>query len=239
MSTDIGESGVPYGNVQIPTLEDDADIRAALRTYHFGANVSDPTDTQEAIDNFPHSIAGELQSLQNTKRDIAVESILGAVDLDTKTTPGSYFVSQSAAIAGSNYPIIGGSRRAGFLTVESVGSGSNMVVTQTYTIVDSISAINQAIFVRSRINGVWAPASWRRLSDEDHNHDNIYTRSTTIDTALSEKVTQVNGKSSDTQTLSGTRKIIVARPITVNGVDIPDITQAQRDSLQPGDIWFW
>ena len=37
----------------------------------------------------------------------------------------------------------------------------------------------------------------------------------------------------------GTRKIIVAAPIEVNGEQVPYITAAQQASLQPGDIWFW
>lgn len=237
MSTNIGESGVAYSNVQIPTLEDEADIRAALRIYHYGANVSDPTDTAEAIAKFPNSIAGELGALDSSKRDVALTVLPSGSDLDTKTTPGVYYASAAAVLSGSNYPLLGGSRRAGFLSVESTGSGA--VVTQTYTMIDVSSAINQAIFVRSKLNGIWAPATWRRLSDEEHNHDNIYTRSTVITSALDERPTQINGKYSDTQTLSGTRKIIVARPITINGIEVPDITQTQRDSLQPGDIWFW
>jgi hypothetical protein len=57
MTTNIGESGVLYNQVQIPDLNDAADIREALRIYHYGSKTSNPTSTPEGEEFFANSIA--------------------------------------------------------------------------------------------------------------------------------------------------------------------------------------
>lgn len=237
MTTNIGDALVPYNKVQIPTLEDDADIRAALRVYHYGANVSDPDNAPEGV--FENSIAGELLSLENSKRNISIETISAGTNLDTKTVPGVYYASALSIGSGTNYPLIDGNRKAGFLFVESYGE----VVVQKYVTVDSVAALNGVMFIRTRTlvgqTYQWLPATWQRLSDSTHIHDDRYTQTIVLRPELDNKPNQINGKNASGIDLSGTRKIIIAAPVEVNGEQIPNITPAQQASLQPGDIWFW
>lgn len=237
MTTNIGDPGTPYNKVQIPTLDDDADIRAALRIYHYGANVSDPDNAPEGV--FDGSIAGELEALDAAKRNITVETISSNTNLDTKTTPGVYYASTLSISQGSNYPLIDSARRPGFLIVESSGE----VVIQRYITVDQVPALNGIVFVRTRTlvgqSYQWLPSTWTRLSDSTHNHDERYMQTIILRPELDGKPNQINGKNASGLDITGTRKIIVAAPIEINGEQVPNITPAQQASLLPGDIWFW
>jgi hypothetical protein len=237
MTTNIGESGVPYNQVQIPDLEDAADIREALRIYHYGSKSANPTSTPEGNQFFPKSIAGELENLDEIKRNIAIESISADTNLDSITTPGAYYASPSSITSGTNYPLIDNARRPGILVVESAGSGA--IVVQQYIVIDTAANGNATVFVRTRTAGGWLPSTWSRLSESSHNHDERYTQTILLTPELNIRPTQINGKNSSGIDLAGTRKIVVAAPIEVGGKQVPNITPAQTLSLQPGDIWFW
>jgi hypothetical protein len=237
MTTNIGESGVPYNQVQIPDLEDAADIREALRIYHYGSKSSDPTTTPEGEQFFENSIAGELQSLDELKRNVAIEGISAGSNLDSFTTPGAYYASQASIATGTNYPLIDGGRRPGILTVESAGNGS--IVVQQYTVIDTANNGNATVFVRTKTASGWLPSTWSRISESTHNHDERYIQTILLAPELAIRPTQINGKNASGTDLAGTRKIIVAAPIEVGGEQVPNITPAQAASLQPGDIWFW
>lgn len=231
MTTNIGDPGAPYPDVQIPTLDEAADIRAALRIYHYGSETADP-DTNST--EFLGSIAGQLDSIKDSKRDIGVVA-LGSVNLDSIVSPGVYYASSSSATGGSNYPLISGTARSGFLFVEASGT----VIVQRYVTVDANSALNAIMFIRTKVGSTWQPAVWSRLSDSSHNHDERYTQTILLTPELDRRPTQINGKNASGTDLTGTRKIIVAAPIEVNGEQVPNITSAQQASLQPGDLWFW
>lgn len=236
MTTNIGDPGAPYSDVQIPTLDEAADIRAALRIYHYGSETTDP-DLQSS--EFLGSVAGELSSLNSSKRNISVDSLASSINLDNVTDSGVYYASSAAATSGSNYPLISGTARAGFLLVETLGG----VTVQRYITTDSNSALNAVVFTRTKIlspsGSVWSPAVWSRLSDSSHNHDERYMQTILLMPELDRRPTQINGKNASGIDLTGTRKIIVAAPIEVNGEQVPNITSAQQASLQPGDLWFW
>ncbi len=234
MTTNIGEPNIPYADVQIPTLEDAADIRAALRIYHYGSDSADPDLESE---EFLNSVAGEILAISNSKRDISISAIPLSTNLNEITSPGVYYASLSAASGGSNFPLISGTARAGFLFVESWGEINKLVV-QKYVTLDNSASFNSVVFFRTKAE-TWSPATWTRLSDSSHNHDERYIQTILLRPELDGKPNQVNGKNASGVDLTGTRKIIVAAPVEVGGVQVPNITPAQQASLQPGDIWFW
>jgi hypothetical protein len=239
MTSNIGESGVLYNQVQIPDLDDAADIREALRIYHYGSRSSNPNSTPEGQEFFANSIAGELLSLEESKRNVAVETLSAGINLDSQTENGVYYASQSSVTSGSNYPLIDGARRPGLLLVESIGSGAGAVVVQRYIVIDTVASNNATVFVRTRTNGIWSPSTWSRLSESNHTHDERYTQTILLTPELNIRPKQINGKNASGTDLSGTRQIVVAAPIEVEGKQVPNITPAQTLSLQPGDIWFW
>lgn len=245
MTSPIGEPNKPYSDVRIPDLDEAADIRAALRIYHYGSNVSDPYETPDAEDKFQDSLAKNLLDLNDNKRNKSIVTIPADTNLNNIVDPGVYYIPTSNLTGGSNYPLIDGTKRAGFLFVESTGSGAT--VFQKYVTVDTNSSLNGIVFVRTKVSvtvggntqSTWAPPVWSRLSDSAHNHDERYMQLELLNPELQQRPTQVNGKNSSGTTLSGTRKIVVAAPMEVSGVQVPNITTAQQTSLQPGDLWFW
>lgn len=233
MTTNIGDSGAPYSDVQIPSLDEAADIRAALRIYHYGSETADP-DINSV--EFKNSIAGSLETITSDKRNIDADVINSGTNLDSIVVPGVYYANSASASTGSNYPLISGTARAGFLIVENY----NSTIVQKYITTDANSALNAIVFVRTKLaSGVWSPAVWSRLSDSSHNHDERYMQTILLQPELDRRPTQINGKNASGIDLTGTRKIIVAAPIEVNGEQVPNITSAQQASLQPGDLWFW
>jgi hypothetical protein len=232
MTTNIGDPTATYSNVQIPTLDEAADIRSALRVYHYGSDTADP---DEQSTEFKNSIAGIIDTLDQNKRDLGVSIVGNSANLDNILTSGVYYAPSASATSGSNYPLISGIARAGFLVVET----SNAVTMQTYLTVDSNPSLNAVMFTRTRIGTSWSPAVWSRLSDNTHNHDERYLQTILITPELDRRPTQINGKNASGNDLTGTRKIIVAAPVEVNGEQVPNITPAQQATLQPGDLWFW
>ncbi len=236
MTTNIGDPTAPYADVQIPTLDEAADIRAALRIYHYGSETADPNVLSP---EFLGSVAGELLALDNAKRNIGVEPVATSTNLDNMLTSGVFYAPLASATSGTNYPLISGNARAGFLLVETYGG----VTLQKYITTDANSSLNAVVFTRTKIlspsGSVWSPAVWSRLSDSTHNHDERYMQTILLTPELDRRPTQINGKNASGTELTGTRKIIVAAPITVDGVQVPNITSAQQATLQPGDLWFW
>lgn len=122
MTENIGAGGAPF-NSTIPSLSDNADIQAALRYYHYGADTNDPGSLLgNGTENF---IAGHLQTLENTKLGQAPTSLAASANLNDYTTTGFYV--QANTPSGSNYP----SANAGVLTV--ISDGTN--VFQEYQVV--------------------------------------------------------------------------------------------------------
>lgn len=157
-STDIG---IKY-NTQIPTLQSDADIQAALTLYHYG-------DVTEPGTLVPDSIAGHLDSLDSTKVNKAPVALpTGSVsgnNLDNISTTGFYTQTAAGAAAGSNYPSYNGTKYGGELSVVSDGG----VIYQDYHLTNGV--INEK-FWRAKFAGTWT--AWASASQVGHKHNDLY-----------------------------------------------------------------
>lgn len=122
MTENIGAVGAPFNSV-IPSLSDNADIQAALRYYHYGADTNDPGAL--AGDGTEDFIAGHLQTLENTKLGQDPTDLVASANLNDYTTTGFYV--QANTPSGSDYP----AAYAGVLTV--ISDGTN--VFQQYQVV--------------------------------------------------------------------------------------------------------
>jgi len=149
MPENIGGPSAPY-NALIPTLAENADIRTALRLYHYGSDTSTPGVIPET------AVAGHLAALEASKQGIDPETIPNSVSLNDYITTGYYAqTNNSFAVGGTNYP----SPYAGLLTV--VNSGAT--VFQQYQVVGatesgSVSTFNRTYW-RFYYAGAWK--AWR------------------------------------------------------------------------------
>lgn len=234
MTTSIGATGAPY-QTQIPVLQDNADIQAALRIYHYGSNTSDPEILPE------DSIAGHFTNLESTKFNKAVTSISGSgTNLNTYQTTGWYMQSNQAnARSGSNYPTFKLSDQdttplayAGMLEVVFDGT----VTYQTYHALVTGTELTQKTFMawRANFNGYWS--KWRQAMDDQHEHDGRYYQKSETYTRLeinSSITTLDNAKVSSAE--SNTIFVRSIDPVKVNGKDVP----LGNPTAQDGDLWFW
>jgi hypothetical protein len=144
--------GTPF-NTQIPSLSDNADIRTALRLYHYGSNTSAPSVVPA------ESLAGHLQNLENTKVDTVPTPIPTSTNLDTIIATGFY--TQTGTPTGLNYP----SSFPGLLTVVNQGA----TVFQQYQVIgapesgSSVNTLNRTHW-RFFLAGAWRP--WRTFIEE-------------------------------------------------------------------------
>ena len=244
---------------QIPSLTENADIQTALRVYHYGA-ASEPGTLVS------NSIAGHLETLENTKVDIVpIQIVAGASNnLNSKTTTGYYSISTDAiAAAGTNYP---SSATAGMLHVINDGSG---IIYQTYI----MSGVPPKMLWRGFYSGGWS--SWTQAATTDHSHaefntlaNAISTKQPTINGAATsivdadlstEKVvvTDSSGKiaasasitTTELGNLNGTTGTVpsLAGTIGANGTSkrifiqelTPNTTNNPGFVGQVGDLWFW
>lgn len=244
MSTDIGVSDAPY-NTQIPTLQDNADIQAALRMYHYGSN----TDNPDPI--IANSIVGHLSALEANKFNKAVTAISGSgTNLNTYQTTGWYVQSsQTNARSGSNYPtfkLTDGDASplayAGMLEVVFDGA----VIYQTYHALLTTTPTKTALAWRAYFAGAWS--SWRVAADDQHNHDTRYYvkygvtssdkstsiyNATQVDSAISAVSTAKVSKGGTNE--ATTIYVRDADPVLVNGKAVP----AGNPTPANGDLWFW
>lgn len=162
MAVDSTSIGTKY-STQIPTLQSDADIQAALTLYHYGQ----ATEPGTVIAN---SIAGHLTALETNKigkAATALPTVNTNNDLNTKEVPGFYVQTSAAgAAAGSNYPAYNGSKYAGMLFVTS----DNGVIYQDYHMTDG--ATTNEKFWRAKFAGSWT--SWAQASQVGHKHNDLY-----------------------------------------------------------------
>jgi hypothetical protein len=166
MAIDSTDIGTKY-NTQIPTLQSDADIQAALLLYHYGAE-AEPSVLNE------DSIAGHLAKLELDKVNKKPETLpttSTSNNLDNKTTTGFYIQTTAAgAAAGSNYPSLNGSYYAGILTVTTDGTA----IYQDYQMTNGASSglvVNEK-FWRAKFSGSWN--AWTSASQAGHKHNDIY-----------------------------------------------------------------
>jgi hypothetical protein len=167
MSQQLGEELGTLYPVTIPRTDDNADIQAALKLYHYGSVAYDETNTNPAS-LLPSSLAFHLASFQQQIQNInpiVVTSLQTGENLNNKTENG-YYSQDSDTDARSanslNYPVFpenGGVAYAGLLAVVN-GEG---VVYQTY----QMHNVNgrSIFFIRTRTasGGQWS--FWYRVLD--------------------------------------------------------------------------
>ena len=249
--------GTKY-QTNIPLLSDNADIQTALKVYHYG-QASEPSTL------IANSVAGHLNTLENTKVDIVpTQVIAGATnDLNLKNVTGYYSIPTNAiASAGSNYPT---GATAGMLHVINDGSG---IIYQTY------QTNTSRLFWRVYFNGVWS-VSWTEASPTAHSHTEFGTLAgqiatkqdaitsgsltTAINTNLgtdgavyvdssgklraSSVVTQaelerISTVTSDVQTQLNNKPSTFNASGATSGVKI-FIQSTTPTGMAAGDLWFW
>ena len=240
---------------QIPSLTENADIQTALRVYHYGA-ASEPGTL------VPNSVAGHLETLENTKVDILpIQVIAGAQNnLNLKNTTGYYSIPTDViASAGTNYPP---SATAGMLQVVNDGSG---IIYQTYL----MSGTQPKLFWRGYYAGAWS--SWIQASASDHSHAEFNTLATAIGTkqaTITGAATTITSVDLDTEKVlvsDGSGKVRASADITttelgyLNGTSgtvpslagtvgnngtskkifIQDPATGTPTGINVGDLWFW
>ncbi len=77
----IGNSGIPYREVQVPSLEDNADIQNALKIYHYGSATSSP-DVESST--YKKSIAGIIGALDADSQKRAPTELVNSENLNLK-----------------------------------------------------------------------------------------------------------------------------------------------------------
>lgn len=156
MPENIGGPSAPF-NTQIPSIVDNADIQTAFRLYHYGSNTSTPSVLPA------ESLAGHLNSLNNTKVGTVPTIIPNSANLNTYVTTGFYTQTNNIfASGGTNYP----APYAGLLTVVNEGS----VVFQQYQVVgasETVSTENyeNIVWWRFFYGGSWK--RWRKFIDDN------------------------------------------------------------------------
>lgn len=234
MTTPIGTTGAPY-LTQIPVLQDNADIQAALRIYHYGSNTSNPEVLPE------DSIAGHFTDLESRKFNKAVTQISGSgINLNSYQTTGWYVQSsQTNARLGSNYPSFKLSDQdesplayAGLLEVIFDGT----VTYQTYHAIVTGTELTQKTFMawRANFNGYWS--KWRQGMDDQHEHDGRYYKKT--ETYTRTETTNITNALDAAKVASAESNTIFVRsidPTKVNGKDVP----LGNPTAQDGDLWFY
>jgi hypothetical protein len=155
MPENIGSSG-PY-NTRIPRQDENADIQTALRLYHYGSDINDPSQASD------DSIVGHLSSLDTSKLGKDPSNLLSEEDLDQKITTG-YYVQTSTANArtGSNYPEAVDTREEGnpllfFAGLLKVVNDGNTVFQEYHMIGDTGYVLNK-VFWRVKYAGSFS--SW-------------------------------------------------------------------------------
>ena len=166
MVSNISSASGAAFNLQIPDLDENADIQTALRIYHYGEGKSglDPLN--------PNSISGYLDSLTKGKVDRAPQIIPVNANLNNFTESGFYAQNTNAkAQTGSNYPVIppgvpGAVAYAGLLRVFNDGSN----VYQEYQVA---GIPDGKVFWRAFFGNLgWIP--WQTFAIEGHIHDDRY-----------------------------------------------------------------
>lgn len=156
MTQNIGTGGVAKYNTIIPSLADNADITAALRFYHYGADTTDPgTLAGNGTEEF---LAGHLKTLDNTKLGKVPTVLSASASLNNKIETGFYAQSNTTP-TGSGYP----APYAGALTV--IASGTD--VFQSYQVIGGTGPDKNTWLRFSRNSGsTWQ--SWVKLTNSEN-----------------------------------------------------------------------
>ena len=165
MPTNIGAEGAGF-QLQIPAIDENADIQTAFRLYHYGEGSSGLGTLT------PQSLAGYLDELNKGKVSRAPTIIPNNANLNDYTESGFYAQDTTAkARTGTNYPKIPaniGLEYAGLLRVFNDGTN----IYQEY----QISGIpDQSVYWRAKFGNL-AFSNWQGFAKEGHAHDDLYFR---------------------------------------------------------------
>jgi hypothetical protein len=163
MPTNIGAEGGAF-NLQIPEIDENADIQTAFRLYHYGEGSSGLGTLN------PQSLAGYLDNLTKGKVSSTPTIIPSGANLNSYTQSGFYAQNTNAkAQTGSNYPLVPpsiGVAYAGLLRVFNDGAN----IYQEYQIAGIPT--NQVYWRAFFGNLGWTP--WQGFAAEGHIHDDRY-----------------------------------------------------------------
>ncbi len=164
MPSDISNSPNALFNLQIPAIDENADIQTAFKLYHYGENqASGVTPRSE-------SLAGYLDSLEKGKVSKSPVIIPLNANLNNFTESGFYAQNTNAkAQTGSNYPLVPpviGQAYAGLLRVFNDGAN----VYQEYQVA---GLSTNPVYWRAFFGNLgWTP--WQTFAVEGHIHDDRY-----------------------------------------------------------------
>ncbi len=192
--SELGIEGTDF-NPKAPDFNENADIRTALRTYHFG-------ESQDGVEPYdPNSIAGFLGNLRDGKISSIAQTIPANANLNQAPylSPGFYVQSSDInAQNGQGYPPYnpqqqGSAARAGLLKVyaDSVGN-----VFQEY--LGATPRSEARVYWRSKI-GINEFTDWKASADLNHLHDDLYVSISDVDRLF---VDQIKYKTVKSLTLS-------------------------------------
>lgn len=170
MATTSVNIGSKY-NTQIPTLQSDADIQAALHLYHYGAVLEPDTLISDSIAGH----LGALESTKVTKLPVTLPLISTNNDLNTRNVTGFYIQgTQAGAAAGANYPtyLVSSTPTYGAGMLEVVSDGTTIYQVYHMTNGASSGSIVNYKFWRAKYSGTWN--NWTRSSEVGHTHNDLY-----------------------------------------------------------------
>ena len=170
MPTNIGAEGGAF-NLQIPAIDENADIQTAFRLYHYGEGSSGLGTLN------PQSLAGYLDGLTKGKVSSTPTIIPSNANLNNYTQSGFYAQNTNTkAQSGSNYPLVPpsiGVAYAGLLRVFNDGSN----VYQEYQVA---GIPTNPVYWRAFFGNLgWTP--WQGFAVEGHIHDDRYYTKTQSD----------------------------------------------------------
>jgi hypothetical protein len=228
MTADIGATGAPF-NTQIPLLAENANIQAALRIYHYGSNTSNPSPLPG------ESIAGYLQNLKETKRNLLSESIGNAANLNSFVTTGNYSQASNSGArseGSANYPLYSdGLKYAGMLEVVQDG----VLVYQTYTA--TIASGNIVKYWRAYFAGAWS-SSWNTTPTVDHIHDTRYLLKYGINS--SDKGASTYTSTAIDSAIAVVAAVAAQKPTSiVKTIFVQDPANGNPSGAVNNDLWFW
>jgi hypothetical protein len=228
MTQNIGTNGNKIPTI-IPSLADNANIVEALTLYHYGAK------TEPSPSLYLNSVAGQIDAR------FAKEATTYSGNLDSLITQGYYYVNNTVSGIPTYVNLNGtpsNTKYAGIVHVFGILSSNKIV--QVYYISDTSSNTILQISYRNMLNNInnsptWS--DWKTISSTDHNHDNLYTQTTSMNTMFDTKFTQKLGYKNSTTDFpisTGNKKIIITAPNSAGTEpNIPGYTP------QEGDLWFW
>lgn len=209
----IGNTGIPYREVQIPSLQDNADIQDALKLYHYGSATSSP-DVES--DSYKKSIAGIIEALDSGSQKKDPTDLVNGEDLNLKITTGFYSQdSDTDAQSGTNYPPQTGTKYAGVLSVVNDG----VLIYQTY----HMSGSRNSLYFRTGNTTLNSWSEWKKVTDDTHEHNTLYYLKAEVNAEIARVNTEFAKRPVSNLT---NQKIFIQLAEPTTGVS-------------DGDLWFW